>query len=540
MMNTLCNSFFYWDLTDNCMDITAPYYGYDVHVKSGDPISKIIEKREIPTDDILPMTRVRDKILLGAKTPIEDKTISVKFRIIDAEHSNLRTAPWYKLIFYLSKNEQGLVTEASAILREMTDKEIMEKEILEAFSNDRNPRIFNNRIKKLLNSYPDNNFAFVQFDIKNFKFINEKYGDDFGNELLNNIRNVLDCYSSSTFISSRLSADVFMFITTYEHKQDIVDFIQTLDSQINSYKNISFRVCYGINFVRDKSLPTRSNGDYAAIARMAAKADAISKYKIYDDKQLETQRHKKILEEDMRNALENNEFVMFLQPKYDIETRQVFGAEALARWINPDGTIISPIQFIPFAEENGFIKEIDHFIWRKACKTIREWINSGKSPIPVSINVSRVHLSDFQFIDILNNLINEYNIPKNLLGIEITETLQNDNTEASILALKNNGFTLLMDDFGSGYSSLKMINSTPFDVLKIDRSFLADFMVSERGKKIISHTIDLSQDIGIELIAEGVENKYQEEFLLSNGCRYAQGFLFSKPIPVAEFNQKYI
>lgn len=538
-MNTLCNSFFYWDAVNNCMDITAPGYN-DVHVENSDPISRILVKREIPADDILPMERTRDKILYGTTVPIEDKTVSAKFRIIDEEHSDPNTAPWYKLIFYLNKNGQGLVTETSAILRKMTDNEIMDKEILEAFSNDRNPRIFNSRIQKLLNLYPDENFAFIQFDIKNFKFINEKYGDEFGNEILNNIRNVLEYYSSSTFISSRLSADVFMFITTYENKQEVIDFIQNLDSQINNYRDISFRVCYGINFVQDKSLPARSNGDYAAIARMSAKEDALSKYKIYDDTQLETRRHKKLLEEDMRSALDNNEFVMFLQPKYDIETRQVIGAEALARWIKPDGTIVSPIDFIPFAEENGFIKEIDHFIWGQACKTIREWINSGKTPIPISINVSRVHLSDFNFIDILNNIVDGYNVPKKLLGIEITETLQNDNTDASILALKDNGFILLMDDFGSGYSSLKMINSTPFDILKIDRSFLADFMVSERGKKIISHTIDLSQDIGIELIAEGVENQYQEDFLLSNGCRYAQGFLFSRPIPVAEFNEKYI
>ena len=539
-MNNLCNSFFYWDIANNSMDITAPYFGEDVHVDNGDPISRLIARENIPEEDVIVLRRLRDKILEGTKTPISDNILSAKVRIIDAAHQHLRSVPWYKITFYLNKDEDGLIYEASAIMRELTEQEIMNKEILESFSNDRNPRIFNTRISKLIEAYPDKNFAFVQFDIKNFKFINENYGDEFGNEILNFIFNTLKYYSSDTFISSRLTADVFMFIMDYEDKQEIIDFITKLDKEISSYKDVSFRICFGINYAEDLSLPTRFNGDCAAIARFATKEDAISKYTIYDSKQRDIQREKGNMEEKMKKALSNREFVMFLQPKYDIKTKKVQGAEALARWITPDGTIIPPINFIPLAEENGFVKEIDYYIWEEACKTIKTWIDSGKTPLPISINVSRVHLENFNFIHKLNNLISTYNLPKELLEVEITETIQNQNTDKSIREIKNNGFTLLMDDFGSGYSSLKMISNTPFDILKIDRSFLAEFIDSDRGKKIISHTIDMSQDIGIDIIAEGVEDENQEEFLLNNGCRVAQGFLFSKPIPVEEFNKKYM
>lgn len=540
MMNTLRNTFFYWNVANNCIDIIAAHHGNNIHIDNTDPITKLLTVRDIVDEDIPNLEHARDKIIYGSKSPIEENTLTVMFRINNAEFTNPQSAPWYNLTFYLCKNDSGLITEVSALLREMTETEIMNKDILDSFSNDRNPRIFNSRIRRLLDSHPDDKFAFVQFDVKNFKFINEKYSDDFGNDVLNNIRDNLGYYSSSTFISSRLTADVFMFVTTYTDKQEIIDFIMKLDSDINHYKNVNFRICYGINFVRDKSLPTRSNGDYAAVARMEAKENAISKYKIYETSQFEKQRHKKVLEEDMRSALNNGEFTMYLQPKYDIATRQVHGAEALARWIKPDGSNIPPVKFIPLAEENGFVTEIDHYIWEQACKTLKYWKDNGFTPVPISINVSRVHLNNNSFIDILNNLVKEYDIPKSFLEIEITETIQSGNTVNSILSLKDNGFTLLMDDFGSGYSSLKMINTTPFDVLKIDRSFLADFMVSERGKKIISHTIEMSQDIGIDLIAEGVENEVQEEFLLSNGCRYAQGFLFSRPITVDEFNKRYL
>ena len=540
MMHTLNNSFFYWDVVNNSIDVSALYIEKDLHLNNTDPITRIIQNKAIPKEDVDALERTRDKIINGALSPIDDATISVKFRILDALHKSERSAPWYKIIFYLNKNDRGLIYEAAAVLREMTENEIMNKEILESFSNDRNPRIFNSRITRLIEAHPGEEFAFVQFDIKNFKFLNENYGEEFGNDILNNILNVLKFYSSNTFIYSRLTADVFMFVTTYKNRDNIIRFINELEPQINHYKDVSFRICFGVNFAEDLTKQPRYNGDCAAIARFACKRDAVSRYVIYEDSLRSNQRHKKDLEDNLRIAIGNHEFVMFLQPKYDIETRKVHGAEALVRWVRPDGITVPPNDFIPLAEENGFVKEIDHFIWEEACKTIRKWIDQGKEPIPISVNVSRAHLDNHDFITILNSYIARYNIPKNLLEIEITETIQNDNTDASIMALKKDGFTLLMDDFGSGYSSLKMINETPFDVLKIDRSFLNSFLDSDRGKKIIAHTINMSQDIGLDMIAEGVETTSQEEFLLANGCRYAQGYLFSRPIPLKDFEQKYM
>ncbi len=539
MMNSMCNSFFYWDIVNNKFDVSAPEIKNELHIDNIDPITKIITSREIPEEDIIQLERLRDKILYGTTIPIEDTTLTLKFRIKD-EAREVSAFIWHKMVVYFNKDDNGLIYDASISLRRLSETEIMNKEILESFSNDRNPRIFNSRISRLIEAFPDDKFAFVQFDIKNFKFINENYGDEFGNEILNNIFNTLRYYASKTFIFSRLTADVFMYVTTYKDKQEILDFINELEPLVNHYKEVSFRVCFGINFATDLTQQPRFNGDCAAIARFKTKEDAVSMYTIYDNSLRENKRHQKDMEESMRKALANNEFVMYLQPKYHIETKAVEGAEALVRWIRNDGIIVPPMDFIPLAEENGFVKEIDHFIWEKACQTIRWWIDEGLKPIPISVNVSRVHLENNDFIMILNDLIKKYNISKKYIELEITETTQNDHTHEAILALKEHGYMLLMDDFGSGYSSLKMINTTPFDVLKIDRSFLSEFMVSERGKKIISHTINLSQDIGIDLIAEGVENSTQEEFLLNNGCKYAQGYLFSKPIPLNDFNEKYV
>lgn len=540
MMNTLCNSFFYWDVINNTMDVTAPYIGGDIHREDADPVSRLLKRQSIPPEDAAMLCRARDKVLDGALHPIDDKTIAVKFRILDATYSSRRSEPWYKLIFYLNKNDRGLVYEAAVALREMTEEEITGKEILESFSNDRNPRIFNTRISRLIKANPGTDFAFVQFDIKGFKFLNENYGEDFGNEILNNIFNILKFFVSDTFIFSRLTADVFMFVMAYKKKEDVISFITELEDQINTYKNVRFRICFGINFAENLSRPPRYNGDCAAIARFACKKNAISHYVIYSNEQRNSQRMKDDLEGNLRIAISRNEFAMYLQPKYDIATKKVCGAEALVRWVRPDGIIVPPGDFIPLAESNGFILDIDHFMRKEACRTIKQWMDLGIAPVPISVNVSRAHLDNLDFISILNSCVEEFSIPKKYLEIEITETIQNSNTDSSIEALKKAGYKLLMDDFGTGYSSLKMINETPFDVLKIDHSFLNTFLNSERGKKIIAHAINMSLDIGLETIAEGVETEEQEAFLLSNGCRTAQGFLFSRPLTLNEFNLRFM
>lgn len=181
--------------------------------------------------------------------------------------------------------------------------------------------------------------------------------------------------------------------------------------------------------------------------------------------------------------------------------------------------------------------KIDEYIWESACREIRKWLDKGITPVPISVNVSRVHLNNGDFLNYLNDLIKKYDIPKEYLELEITESTENINSNAMIQAAKEQGFRLLMDDFGSGYSSLNTLKNTPFDVLKIDKSFLSSSMESKRGQKIISHTIAMSQDIGLDLIAEGVETREQADFLSHCGCDIAQGFLYSRPIPVIEFDK---
>ena len=422
-------------------------------------------------------------------------------------------------------------------IHKMNDREIKSRNILNFYSNDKNPAIFSDLMAKRIRTDLDNKYAVIQFDVIGFKFINDKYGEAIGNELLHHFNDVLDVYCSERQLFTRLSADVFMVVTCYEEMSDIYSFIRGLEASISGFKGIKYNFAFGVYLVTDRNISTRIMGDGAGIARASIKGNALENIGFYDQNIKDTLKSKRNIEDKMGSALKNGEFVMYLQPKYNIPDSAIIGAEALVRWIDPEKGIIPPNDFIPVFEKNGFVVKIDQYIWECAARQIRHWLNEGLPAIPISVNVSRIHLTDSGFVDKLESIIKKYNIPRELLELEITESIENVNINEMIQLAKDSGFRLLMDDFGSGYSSLYTLKSTPFDVLKIDRSFLSSSMESSRGQKIISHTIAMSRDIGLELIAEGVETKEQADFLSGCGCNLAQGYFYSKPVPVDMFDK---
>lgn len=434
------------------------------------------------------------------------------------------------------KDETGKITAVFCRIRPFTPKEEFDREILKFFSSDKNPDIYSNSIRRFMDS-TDRKIAFIQFDIERFKLINDSYGNDTGDALLNFIKESLDVICTDKQPHCRLTADVFMIVTAFDVPDELVTFIRLLESRLSSFRSIDYRFAFGVCIVPEeqRSCHTRKFGDNAGVARHSVKGNALKNIAFYNENMMKDLHQTQIIEEDMYKAIAEDSFVMYLQPKFCISTGRVIGAEALARWIHPEKGMISPNEFIPVFERNGFIIKLDQIIWESACKRIRSWIDRGIEPVPVSVNVSRAYLGEFDAVEILGNLVKKYDIPINLLELEITESVDAD-VDDIISRFKKKGFTMLMDDFGSGYSSLNMLKTTQFDVLKIDRNFLSEFMESDRGRKIISHTIHMSQDIGLNIIAEGVETKEQAEFLCNAGCDAAQGFLYSRPIPADDFD----
>lgn len=393
---------------------------------------------------------------------------------------------------------------------------------------------FRRNVNQLLYS-SDKKIVFIQFDIRKFKIINDLYGEKIGDQILDFIRIRLGeiCLPEQYYINLR--SDVFMVVTEYETEEGIVEFIHTLDSSIRIFKDIKLQMTYGVYMVEDPSMELRQMEDRAAMARKAAKNNILTNILFYQEQFKVTLYNKKFIEENMQTAIAQRQFEMYLQPKYSITKNEIIGVEALVRWIHPGKGMIYPDQFIPVIEENGFIKKVDYYIWEEACRFIRKCEDAGIKECPISVNVSRIHLQDNHCIEILDNMIKNNGIPKELLELEITETVGDKQVSARALQLKKEGFKLLMDDFGSGYSSLNILLETPFDVIKLDKKFMENMMVSKKGRLILEHVVHMAEKLDLELIAEGVETKEQIDLLLEIGCDQVQGFYYAKPMPWEQF-----
>ena len=526
------NIFFYWDCSNNKWEI----FGDDIlKIISDDvnPLEALLENGIIMPEDRNIFQIFMTHIEKGIQEGIEEDNLELQCHI----KTRTKEYQWYKINCQFRKGRQNQIKEIACIMESMSAIEIMQKEQLLNLTMDRNPQVFANAIREQFLKYPDEKFAFIQFDVEKFKMINELYGDEFGTEVLQNICTTLKTLCNEEQLFARLSADLFMVVTRYTEEDELLNFIRFLERNLNHYKEAHYELAFGVYLVKDKTMETRHMGDSASLARKSIKGNALQNIAFFEENLKSTLYSRKFIEDNMKTALESGEFVMYLQPKYSISDKKTIGAEALVRWIHPEMGLITPMNFIPVLEENGFITKLDEYMWEQACRTIRNWMDRNITPIPISVNVSRVHLKKKQLISNLKRLLEKYHIPKELLELEITETVQNVNIDDTICSLKEEGFTLLMDDFGSGASSLNTLKNTPFDVIKIDREFLNDFIESERGQKIIAHTVQMTKDIGLDLIAEGVETKEQEMFLQNCGCNIAQGYYYSKPVPIEEFNK---
>ena len=503
---------------------------------SGDPLEYLRESGLIDPQSLPSFNIFSSCIEEGTISGSDRMSLAADIRMKLSADGEFRLCGFYA---HFLKDDGGRIIAVHGTIRPYTNRELFDRRVLSGFSSDRDPRIFSDEAAEMIKRHPNEEIAFIQFDVERFKLINEKYGVEAGDELLEFLYGTLGLICSEEQPFARLNADVFMVVTTFSSDSDLLDFIHRIESMLTGFQNMEYRLIFGVAIVEDRSLHIRRHGDNAALARQSIKGNALNNIGFFNGRMKNELHKKQSIEDDMMNALLDGQFVMYLQPKFSISSGEAIGYEALVRWQSPERGMIYPNGFIPLFEENGFITKLDAYVWECACMVLRDWIDRHFTPLPISVNVSRANLDDESFLDVLDGLIEKYRLPKHLLELEITESIENDATLRMTEKIKEHGFVLLMDDFGSGYSSLNTLQDTRFDVLKLDREFFSTHMSNDRGKKIIMHTISMSKDVGLGLIAEGVETADQAQFLENCGCDTAQGYLYAKPMPVQEA-EKYL
>ena len=400
---------------------------------------------------------------------------------------------------------------------------------------------FYQKVRHMLAEVVGEKFAFVRIDIDRFKMINNFYGIQEGDKVLMSIAKELIKISAvfDYFVYARLENDVFACCLPY--KEENIEILAN-DLQLNLKKvnkDYNIKVSCGVYVINDYNMDVSEMYDRAYLAAKNCKGKFVQNIAYYDESMIEDMRQEQFVINAVNKAIEEEQFVVYLQPKINLITGKPYGAEALVRWMHPTRGMIAPAEFIPVYERNGIIGRLDQYMWRKVCALLRKWIDEGKEPDPISVNVSRVNIYNPHLVEILNKIIIEYRIPPQLLNLEITESAFMEDQSLvmrTVKRLHDLGFKIMMDDFGSGYSSLNVLKDMDVDYLKIDMKFLQEEKAfNGKGEKVLTSVVRMAKWLQLPSIVEGVETEEQVDFLKCIGCEYAQGFYYAKPMSVVDY-----
>ena len=403
---------------------------------------------------------------------------------------------------------------------------------------------FKKKAQKLL-TQTTKKYSLSYVDFADFKYINDVFGYKYGDEILINYAATISNELRTGEVLGRVSADNFVILRYYNEKNDIMVRQQQVDIKITEFMHDMYggqavSVQCGICYLEDLAEDLQIEGilDRANYARKTVKTGLNRTYAVYDESIRKQLRYEKSIENRMLKSLENEEFLVYFQPKVDLQTGLATQAEALVRWQTDEGLIIPPDKFIPIFEKKYLISSLDQYVFKKVCAFIRRRLDAGLPVNTISVNVSRLQFYNSDFVKTYEDIKNKFRIPDHLLEIEITESIAFDNVtflEKTVSELKSKGFLISIDDFGTGFSSLSLLKNIPIDVLKIDQSFFRESIHKEKDNIVIKGIIDLVNKLSIRTVAEGIETAEQVAFLKSVNCNMIQGYFFYRPLPEDKF-----
>lgn len=486
--------------------------------------------------------------LCGERVPCRECPISKDEEHVNAVIYNGKSKTWMEVM----ASPVDLPDEGSCdvvIARHMGEEQHKKQPYVSEEEKERSPltglykkEVFFRFVEDFLSREPEGRYCLVAIDIEHFKLFNEWYGEDAGDRFLSNIgRQLLRFKAESQGIIGYMGADDFCVFLPDEPEA-----VEGLQKRIMTYVGqyggeIGFLPAFGIYEIRDRKIPVSMMYDRASIAVASVKGNYVRRDSRYDSVMMQQMEEKHMLLSEVQQGLTKEEFAVYFQPKCNMATGKIVGAEALVRWHHPEKGVILPGGFVPLLEKSGFIARLDCYLWERVCRCLRRWLDAGLKPMPVSVNVSRVDIYTIDVVEHIKALTKQYELPCSLLEIEITESAyaEDDQTVIQVAdTLRSAGYTVLMDDFGSGYSSLNILKDINVDILKIDMKFLAmDEHSAGKGLGILEAITGMAKLIGMRMIAEGVETQEQVKLLLDMNCLYGQGYYFYRPLSESTYEE---
>lgn len=443
----------------------------------------------------------------------------------------------FTVYFYIRKFFQLKVTNEK--LEELTSRD----ELTGAYRADK----FYSEVNRMMEREPDAKFAVLYIDFENFKYVNDVFGYSYGDDLLKGYAQLVMSRLKEEELLARDVADRFVLLRRYETQEELLETQKMMDEEfLNSdivmlnrhMLTIACGICCAEDLVEEPEAVKMVNR--ANFAQKEVKNKPGKHYAFYGEEIRQKLIAEMAVKDRMQEGLDNEEFVVYLQPKVGVEDGAVKGAEALVRWAVPGNGLLSPGLFIPVLEKNHFIGKVDRYVFEKVCKWLHDRMANGKTVVPISVNVSKIQFYNPDFIPVYAGIKKQYGIPDGMLEIELTESAAFEHEEylmQVVRELHDNGFLCSLDDFGTGYSSLGLLKDLPIDVMKLDGVFFRVSVDVNRGHTILKYIIDMVKELNISTVAEGVEREEQVEFLKSAGCDLIQGFAFYRPMPVEQFEE---
>lgn len=408
-----------------------------------------------------------------------------------------------------------------------------------------NLKFFFKTISELLERHEINRYTAMYINLKRFSAVNLQLGRKIGSSVMKGFVSHLAEIAGKDGVVARIGGDNFAILCRHELTDTILEALDGTAVTYDEYTHDRILVAaYAGVYAIDDTIPVRSPDDVMdriSVAIAAAKARPKQDFAFFDAEMLERNKQQLLIGSMFPSALENEEFLVYYQPKVSLDSYRIVGAEALCRWKH-DGRLVPPAEFIPILERGMDICKLDFYMLDHVCRDIRRWLDEGRNVVKVSVNLSRRHLSDMDLLKHIVEIIDRNNVPHNYIEIELTETttdVEFKDLRRVLSGLRETGISTSVDDFGVGYSSLTLIKDLPWDVLKIDRSLIPEDVNYDKKKLVmLRYIVGMATDIGLECVAEGVETKEQADLLRSTSCSIVQGFFFDKPLPVNEYETR--